>query len=286
MDGFNFLYSALASVSVSAALTLSLGFILRVWITERLRSSIKHEYDDKLENLKSALKTQSDAHLAQLKADVDRAAEKLQIAAASFSDVQKATISKKIEAVDHIWAAVRKARGQIPAEVYVADVLTSDELLNLDKQNSTRALLSKLQKLKPLEIAPKLFEGADVARPHVGEVVWSLYCAYFGIITRCLFLLQGDARGTDRLWFQDAAVRRMIQSAFGENALSEFEGLEFQRLAWLQSRFDQRLFSAFDNLLTGKAFSEAALAQAMETERVIADIDANTAKASYTAPLL
>jgi hypothetical protein len=284
MEWQRYLYGVLASASASAALLLLLAFILRTWITERLRASVKHEYDDKLETLKSALKTQSDAHLSQIKAEVDRQADKLRIAAASFSDVQKATISRKIEAVDHIWEAVRKARAVIPGAVMIADVMTPDELMNLELNAETRHLHQMLREMNPREVTPQIFRDADIARPHVGEYVWSLYCAYFGIITRCIFLLRGDIAGGDRRWFLDPGVKNMVQSAFGSEARVEFESLPYQRLGWLQSRFERDLFAAFERLLTGKSFSDAALAQALEVEKLVSAISADQIRASRSSP--
>jgi hypothetical protein len=46
-----------------------LGFILRHWITERIKGSIKHEYDKDLENHKANLKRDYDVQIETLKAD-------------------------------------------------------------------------------------------------------------------------------------------------------------------------------------------------------------------------
>lgn len=275
MQWLDFVFNVVTTTVTTGGLLALALFLGRAWFLERLKGSIKHEYEDKLEKLKATLKAEGEKQLTQLKSEIDQQAEKLKIAAVSFSDVQRATISRKIEAIDHIWSAVRRARGAIPGVIHITDVLTADELLNMDANTAMRPLLEQLRGLKPMDIAPKLFEDADVARPHVGEVVWALYCAYFGIIIRCLYLLQGDARGTNRCWFRDETVLRMVKGAFGESALAEFEKLDIQPLSWLQRKFEQHLFSAFDKLLTGKAFSEAALAQAMEVEKIVAEVKAS-----------
>jgi hypothetical protein len=51
----NFLGSILASATVSTLALAALTFLLREWITERLKNSIKYEYDRDIESYKSML---------------------------------------------------------------------------------------------------------------------------------------------------------------------------------------------------------------------------------------
>ncbi|MDX9667333.1 hypothetical protein QMK50_20425 [Pseudomonas sp. P5_152] len=264
-----FALTTITSAGASALLLAALGWFFRTWIGERFKASVKHEYDDRLERLKSELKAQSDADLAALKSEVDRQAEKLKIAALSFSDVQKATIPRKIEAVDHLWEAVRQARQHIPGGVYLSDVLTDDELADMRKTPQLLELRRLLVRIQPMEISPLLFGDADKVRPHVGEYVWALYSTYHAIVARCIFILSGE-KNEDRRWYRDEAVQRLIASAFGEEKRKIFLGLRFSRFDWLRQEFERALFTAFDKLLTGKVFSEAALRQAQEMERQIA----------------
>lgn len=60
----------LGSATVSVALSAFLIWITTNWISERLKNSIKHEYDLKIEVLKTNLKTESDQTLERLKADL------------------------------------------------------------------------------------------------------------------------------------------------------------------------------------------------------------------------
>ncbi len=60
----------LASAAVSSALAGLLLWLTKSWITERLKNSIKHEYDQKLETHKAELKAQHDTILEQLRSDL------------------------------------------------------------------------------------------------------------------------------------------------------------------------------------------------------------------------
>jgi len=74
-----FILNVLASVGVSAALSATLLWLTKPWISEPLKNSIKHEYDQKLETHKAQLKAQSDVEIEQLKSRLNIAATEHQI---------------------------------------------------------------------------------------------------------------------------------------------------------------------------------------------------------------
>jgi hypothetical protein len=81
-------WSALKSAVPPTVLLLAIGWLCRTWIGERLTAGVKHEYDDRLEQLKAELRAQGDSNLALLKSEIDRQADKLRIASSSFTAVQ------------------------------------------------------------------------------------------------------------------------------------------------------------------------------------------------------
>lgn len=70
-------WSALKSAITPTVLLLVIGWLCRTWIGEKLKASVKHEYDDRLEQLKAELRAQGDSNLAVLKSEIDRQADKL-----------------------------------------------------------------------------------------------------------------------------------------------------------------------------------------------------------------
>lgn len=51
-----FIINVLSSATISTLLAGALIWLLRNWISERLRNSIRHEYDQKIERYKAQLK--------------------------------------------------------------------------------------------------------------------------------------------------------------------------------------------------------------------------------------
>jgi hypothetical protein len=69
-----FLIQLITSAAVSTALAAALLWLSRLWISERLKSAIKSEYDQKLETHKAQLKAQSDIEIERLRSQLSIAA--------------------------------------------------------------------------------------------------------------------------------------------------------------------------------------------------------------------
>jgi hypothetical protein len=66
----NLITTILTSASVSAALTAVIVWLTKNWIGERIKGSITHEYNQKLESYKSQLKKEHDQEIERLKAEL------------------------------------------------------------------------------------------------------------------------------------------------------------------------------------------------------------------------
>ncbi|MGD2109207.1 MAG: hypothetical protein PVI86_07430 [Phycisphaerae bacterium] len=64
----------LMSITASGALTGALLWLTKSWISERLRNSIRHEYDQKLAAYQAQLKGEHDTQLERLRANLQIAA--------------------------------------------------------------------------------------------------------------------------------------------------------------------------------------------------------------------
>lgn len=260
----------ISSAGVSTALLAALAWIFRSWISERLRASIRHEYDDRLEKLKAELKAQGDAHLTSFKSELDRQAEKLRIASTSFSEVQKATIAKKIEAVDTLWLGLIRSRAAFPGDVAMTEIFTDEEMKGFYTNPQMHKYSGGMAAISEHDYFQTGLDEVQRMRPHLGEYIWVLYVTYRSILGRSIYLLkQGQSDPEKIAWNKDENIRLPISSAFGTEQLKEFEQLEHSRYKWLSYQFDSFLFKAIDTLLTGKSFSEAALRQAHEMEEQI-----------------
>lgn len=67
----DFIIQIISSASVSVLLSGLLVWIARFWLSERLKNSIKHEYDQKLEAHKVQLKAQADIEVEKLRSQLN-----------------------------------------------------------------------------------------------------------------------------------------------------------------------------------------------------------------------
>ncbi|MFP3497026.1 hypothetical protein SB759_22610 [Pseudomonas sp. SIMBA_059] len=260
----------ISSAGVTTALLTALVWLLRNWISERLRAGIKHEYDDRLEKLKAELRAQGDAQLTSMRSELDRQAEKLRIASASFSEVQKATIAKKIEAVDTLWMGVITSREAFPGDVSVTDIFTDEEMQGFYTDPKMHKYSSSMAAINEYDYFQSGLHDVQRVRPHLGEYLWNLYVSYRTILGRSIYLIKQGANDSGKIaWHRDENIRMLISAAFGPEQLDEFARLEHSRYNWLSYQFDSFLFRAIDTLLTGKGFSQAALRQAHAMEQQI-----------------
>jgi hypothetical protein len=266
----SFALTTISSAGASAALMATLIWLLRNWIGERLQAGIRHEYDDRLEKLRAELRAQGDAQLASLKSELDRQSEKMRIASASFSEVQKATIARKIEAVDALWKGVVEARDAFPSDAGLTDVLYDKELARVYIDQGFAKLADRLRKLDHFAFFQAGFKEVQAVRPHLGEYTWAVYSTYRALLTRALYLISEAGEVPSKVvWFEDQIVLDFVRSALGPEKKEEFAGLGSARFKWLHQNFDTLLFTAIDTLLTGQNFSDAALKQAERMEQMI-----------------
>lgn len=69
----------LTSVTASGAFSAAIVWLAKSWISERLKTSIKHEYDQKLASFHAQLKAKQETELEKLRAELQIAASERQI---------------------------------------------------------------------------------------------------------------------------------------------------------------------------------------------------------------
>ena len=100
----------LASSAVSTILVSVLGYITREWITERLKNSIRHEYEMKLETYRAQLKCDADVALERMRSD-------LQIAAAERNVRYSRIYEQALESIAETYAKLVEFRNAVGAYV-------------------------------------------------------------------------------------------------------------------------------------------------------------------------
>jgi len=275
MDWKSFVYSVVTSTTLVAFA----GFLAKAWLLERLRGSIKHEYDGQLESLKAGFREQSDRNLAQLSSEIARQTDKLRTAISSYTDVQRATIGRKVEAIDVLWQGHLKAAEAFPSSVSVTDILSDDEMKELWTSSKLKKFTAGISELNELEFFKVGLHEVQAVRPHIGEYAWAVYVTYRSVLGRSIYLIkEGRSEPSKVEWYKDQNIQSLVISALGQSAANDFIALGHSRFNWLNHHFTAKLLAAMNEILTGQAFSQATLAQTQKMDQQLAEQSLNRAK--------
>jgi len=103
----SFIAQVLASVTMSTTLSAILVWLTKTWISERLRSSIKSEYDQKLETHKAQLKAESDVEVERLRSQLSISATEHQVRFANLHEKRGEVIAKTYSLLKELFNNLR-----------------------------------------------------------------------------------------------------------------------------------------------------------------------------------
>jgi hypothetical protein len=154
MSGLSeFLITVLTSATVSSGLAGLLLFITKSWISERLKNSIKSEYDQKLETHKAALRASTDKEIEQLKVQLQIAAkehevrytrlheQRAEIIAKTYSSLKDVheSLRNYVSIFEHTGGPSRQERRKIATDAHNAfHVYSSRRLIFFPKETALR----------------------------------------------------------------------------------------------------------------------------------------------------
>jgi len=269
---FDSIVGIIVSAASGAAASGLLMWLFKEWLSTRLKASIQHEYDRKLETYKAQLKTEQDLAVLDIKTALAREAAFHAAAHASFAEGQKASMERKLSAVDKLWNCVPQFRASLPPVLMVMDVMTVDEYKGAKDHPQFRALAGDVSPEKIATLAPKSIEEV---RPFVGEYMWAVFYCYQTILIRILVLLQLGRTDAEKIeWYKDAGTRQVIAAVLARAEMEEFDNADFAKITWLQRRLESKLLAAARKIISGENFGAEALDQAKLIQERIAQLSA------------
>jgi hypothetical protein len=127
-----FFLQLIASAGVNAVLSSFIIWITKFWISERLKQSIKHEYDQQLEIHKAQLKAESDVEIERLKCQLSISANEHQIRFASLHERQAEVIAETYSLLKQLFTCLENYTEFFRDE--------SDASLDVDRKQASDAL--------------------------------------------------------------------------------------------------------------------------------------------------
>lgn len=270
-----FLATLLTSTAMSGALAASIVWIGRTWISERLRQSIQHEYDQKLAYLNSELKSESEKRSIILKMSFEKEAESIRFATASISATQRVAIERKLDALENLWEAVLEARKNVPTVLGFLDFLTVDEYKSSKENPHFQQLVGEVSIEKLVTMFNDNVGSRERIRPYVGEYLWALLSTYQALIARVALLLHWGTKDDEKLnWHKDAGVLQLTKAFLDSNESTEFAAVKFGKFRWLQSNVEQKILVGIEAIISGREVGDQALKQARIMEQKVRELNA------------
>lgn len=184
----------LGSTVSSASLVMFVGWLLRNLILTRLKASVQHEFDKKLEFAKSERRTAEDAFRADLRAK-EAQIEALRGSALSAMAARQAAVDKRrLEAIDQLWAAFNALAPARTAAMWLMVVNYGAVLKTAATDPRMRQLFEMVGKIDHTKL---YIADAWRAQSFVSEMAWALFSAYRAIVATAAIRLQQVQLGID-----------------------------------------------------------------------------------------
>jgi len=202
------------AVTTTGLLSLVL-WLSRTWIKVRLTSSVQHEFDKRLEELKAEFRVAEkslEANLAKRSAEL----EALRSGALSGITQRRALLDKRrVEAIDQLWGAlVRNHSARNLAMTMSA--LKLEELAKLVTKDHRIREFVKMSGVG-FDVSKLDYVSGVYARPYVSDMAWALYSAISAITGYYVAHWVALSNGIDsRRMVDNESVQKLIVAAMPE----------------------------------------------------------------------
>jgi len=177
----------LSTVSTASLLGLA-AFLARNLILTRLKASVQHEFNAKLEALRTDLRKSEESFKADLRAKETQIEVLRSGALSGLASRQAALDKRRLEAIDQLWAGIEVLT---PLKYAVSMMATFKFEASL-KFASEKPEVRELFKQMGAPVDAKIFSAVNVhkARPFVSEIAWALFSAYQAIVGHAVAQLE------------------------------------------------------------------------------------------------
>ncbi|TLU83866.1 MAG: hypothetical protein FDX30_06235 [Chlorobium sp.] len=248
--------------SISSLVTALLLWLTREWMSNKLKNSISHEYDEKLENYKAYLKKENDLLLLNIKNRFERETTIHNIAGISISEVQKVVVSRKIEAIESLWHEVLRIKKNMPSIKLILDIITIDEYKTIINNNYFKKELEKLDEKEIIKMMGDLNEPTEKNKIYIDNNVWALFFAYRAIMVRIVLLMTKVKVDPGMIeWFNDELIQNLLLSVLSPEENIEYKEIKISKISWLQEKIETKILDRIQIILSGKDFGKEAVIQ-------------------------
>lgn len=259
------------TVSISVVLFSLLLWLVKVFIETRLRASVKHEFDEKLEAVKYDLRKSEESLKASLRDKESKIEAVREKAIAALLSRQSVLDARKIQAVEEIWAAVI-ALMQVKPIAGVIGRFKFDELAVViqGKPELGKTLWDVFG--EPCKLDKLDLSGAAKARPFVTLTAWALFSAYSAILMQAVAKLTIFRFAMPPDILDKGKVADLVKAVLPhqESYVNEYGDIACY---FLIDEVEQLLISELRGILSGKGEDESNIERLKNIIRMAAEVN-------------
>jgi hypothetical protein len=249
----------LTSAALTAFVLALPVWLLRNWIYSKLSSSIRHEYDRKIEILKSDLSLERERDTLVLKEKFTHQQKALEFARSAMSAAQSALVERRVAAIDAIWNAVLESSRMSALHGKIFDSLTLSELRQSCRNPGSLMKEITWEKFNADLEAARL-RDLDVNRPYVGDAIFLICELYVALRIRLAkHLLEMREDPQKEAWFENHANRSILLRLLDGEQMQRFRVLEFGHVSFMEIIVEQKISGMLADLAAGAALGHQAL---------------------------
>lgn len=267
----------LSTLSTTGLLAI-LAWLSRNLILTRLKASVQHEFDEKLETLRTDLRKSEESFKADLRAKETQIEVLRSGALSGLVSRQVALDKRRLEAIDKLWAGI-DALGPLKWAASMMATFKFDKSVKLASQD---------QKVRDFfatvgaSVDPKQMQEVDVheSRPFVSELAWALFSAYQAIVGYAVAQLQLLKMGLDAPDILNPEhVSKLIKAALPYYAdyIDTHGATEY---FYMLEPLEAELLKELQRMMRGEESDKASVEQAAKIMKEVASVNEATSKGS------
>lgn len=233
-------------------------FLSRNLILTRLTNAVKHEYDTKLELLRSDL-SRKDREIESLR----------QVGFSGLQQRQNILFNKQVDAIELLWAATCKLDLGKPISTMmqrlktseISNVITHDKKLQqFFKYISMHIDMQELASINPLP-----------ARPFISKLAWAYYSAYSAIVWHYVVQAKLFESGLSDNLLDVEKIKTIVHVALPHQKefIDEFGS---DALGYLLDELQDKILLELESIMNGETLDASGLEKAAKIQKLAQDL--------------
>ena len=253
-----------SSVIVSIVLLILIRLFRKTieeWIVKSLHAKIQHEYDQRLETLKSQLANQNEVSWLNFKNQLQEKQSLIESVRSSFMAGQSLSAERRLNAIDQLWTEIVAIRNIVPPVMKIVDALKENETAIYTEFLGTTRANGATTNWSMEEFESKvnsISKSIEEIRPYIGEYLWAVFQTYRAIHIRICVKLQFDEDNADNVvkWYEDEMIQDIILTILDEKEFKLFNSKQYGKLGWLQRSLEQKILIQLEKIISGEFYSD------------------------------